>query len=295
MFASAVRTAQEFTRPVIMSMRGIDQKCKSAIGAFVVVNDEGWIITAAHIIGILHNLQDSRTKAIEREAKEEAIEKNRNLNAKARRRAIRKLDQLYGKEGILNHSAWWGWDGVTLKDVTTLNGGDVAIGRLEPFDAKDVNTYPHFVEPNDDLQIGTSLCRLGFPFHEIEPKWDAQSGNFELPPEALPIPFFPIEGIFTRQLLVGKHKTGYRIGFLETSSPGLRGQSGGPIIDRSGTVWAIQSQTKHLDLGFKAVTQEKPQKEEFQFLNVGWGTHPQTITGMFKDLKIQYQKAPPPK
>lgn len=38
--------------------------------------------------------------------------------------------------------------------------------------------------------------------------------------------------------------------FIETSTPRLRGQSGGPIFDVNGAIWAIQSQTHHLKLGF---------------------------------------------
>jgi hypothetical protein len=38
--------------------------------------------------------------------------------------------------------------------------------------------------------------------------------------------------------------------FVEMSSPGLRGQSGGPRFDVNGMVWGLQSRTQHLALGF---------------------------------------------
>lgn len=66
-----------------------------------------------------------------------------------------------------------------------------------------------------------------------------------------PIPMFPIDGIMTRNIISGKSQDGiFEFKWLETSSPGLRGQSGGPTFDKDGNIWALQSQTRHLPLGF---------------------------------------------
>ena len=75
---------------------------------------------------------------------------------------------------------------------------------------------------------------------------------------------------------------------LETSTPGLRGQSGGPIFDTNGDIWAIQSRTQHYDLGFKPKAMQSAQ-EEHQFLNVGLGVHVQTVLGFLDQLGIKYQ------
>ena len=37
---------------------------------------------------------------------------------------------------------------------------------------------------------------------------------------------------------------------IELSTPGLRGQSGGPLFDKDGIVCGMQSGTNHLHLGF---------------------------------------------
>ena len=37
---------------------------------------------------------------------------------------------------------------------------------------------------------------------------------------------------------------------LELSTPGLRGQSGGPLFDEDGLICGMQSSTNHLHLGF---------------------------------------------
>ena len=77
--------------------------------------------------------------------------------------------------------------------------------------------------------------------------------------------------------------------FLETSSPGLKGQSGGPICDTKGNIYAIQSQNMTLPLGFKGTIEEnKKIVEENQFLNVGIGVHPQTIVGLLNKHNIKF-------
>ncbi len=48
MFARAYDLAKSFTIPVTVSMRFYDGTVECGVGAAIVVNDEGWIITAAH-------------------------------------------------------------------------------------------------------------------------------------------------------------------------------------------------------------------------------------------------------
>jgi hypothetical protein len=43
---------------------------------------------------------------------------------------------------------------------------------------------------------------LGYPFIEFTPSYDETNSNFSLPPEQQNITFFPIEGIFTREIIV---------------------------------------------------------------------------------------------
>ncbi len=77
---------------------------------------------------------------------------------------------------------------------------------------------------------------------------------------------------------------------IETSSPGLKGQSGGPIFDKDGVIWGIQSTTHCLPLGFSpAVPDGKPHEKEHQFLNVGRGVHADTIVGAMNRVGIKFQ------
>lgn len=79
--------------------------------------------------------------------------------------------------------------------------------------------------------------------------------------------------------------------FIETSTPRLRGQSGGPIFDVNAAIWAIQSQTHHLRLGLGDNQKHSKEVEHLknQYLNVGWGTHSLTVTSLLAEKNLPYQ------
>lgn len=290
MFAKAVARARQFTSPVITSSVTQGGRSQAGIGAFIHVNDEGWILTAAHIVQVYRDYDSSMKQMQKHEADVAAIHADSSLKDKEKGKRLRALGRP-NPEWIRAFSLWWGKDGRQLRDVKVLPEGDLAIGRLDPFDPVDVLGYPDFKDPSKGVDSGTSLCRLGFPFHDVTPTFS--NGVFQLPPETFPIPLFPNEGILTRLVLIGKHQRGYDVGFLETSNPGLRGQSGGPIFDREGTVWAVQSQTRHMRLGFSPpVPGGRSGEVEHQFMNVGWGTHPATVVGALAEHGIKHSLSP---
>ena len=287
MFANATTIAVGFTRPIVISRRESSGKCFSAIGSYVVVNDEGWFVTACHIVQMLQQLADAVKAFQDHGVRRVQIERDQTLTDKARRKAL----ALHGtpkSDSITNYSVWWGADELKVMDLFGWPDCEIAAGRLEPFDPVFVGGYPIFKDPTKGFSPGTSVCKLGFPFHDIEPIW--AGGNFQLPPDKVPPPFFPIEGIVTRNISFGRTPSGHSKGWLETSSPGLRGQSGGPIYDQHGTVWGIQSQTAHLPLGFNPpVPGNKKGLVEHQFLNVGMGVHPETLVAFLTDRGIKHQ------
>jgi len=288
-FAKACALVRQFMQPVIISMRFYDKTVGCNGVNFLILNEEGWIVTVAHIFQSFQAFKKHRREIAEFQRYFQAIQEDQRLTAKQKRKSLRGIKA--NPRWITNHSFWWGKDGVSLKDIKVLPEADLALGRLDPFDSTFVKTYPTIKDPTINLNPGTSLCRLGFPFHELKTSFNEDTGNFELPPGVLPIPLFPLEGIFTRNVLVGKSKDGrYEIKFLETSSPGLRGHSGGPIFDTNGTVWAIQSRTHHFPLGFSPkVLRDGKEVEEHQFLNVGWGIHPEVIVSFLRDNGIRFK------
>lgn len=287
MFANAYKKTVSFTHPIIISVRLFDKEVKSSLGSYVVLNPEGWIVTAAHLLEAFPASQQHTKEIAAYKEQVLTIEQNQQLNVKQKRKEISRLKS--NPKWITNHSFWWGIDDIYLKELKVLPEGDLAVARLEPFDSKVISTYPTLKNPSS-LPLGTSLCKLGFPLFQIETTFNEESNSFELAPGTLPVPRFPIEGIYTRNIVMDKSRDGkYQIKFLETSSPGLRGQSGGPIFDTQGTVWAIQSRTVHFPLGFSPKVEKNGREvEENQFLSVGWGVHPELLVAFLNDHGINF-------
>jgi len=289
MFPKAYSLARCFTKPLIISMRFYNKTVECIGGAFVVLNDEGWVITAAHLWESFFAYQQ-HTKELQAHKKQlEELGQDQSLTGKKRNKELQRTKP--NPRWTTNHSFWWGWDSVSIKDVRALTEADIVIGRLEPFRRTMVQVYPTIKDPSKDLSPGTSLCKLGYPFHKLEASFDETKNAFTLAPGVVPLPLFPIEGIYTRNAVGGKSKDGkYEIKFLETSSPGLRGQSRGPILDTNGTVWAIQSRTTHFPLGFsRKVKKNGREVEENQFLSVGLGVHPELIVAFLTENGISFK------
>ena len=296
MFVRAFRLASAFTRPVVISTRTVRGECRGVVAACTVVNRDGWVLTAAHVLDLLRRLEEEAGRYRAYRAEVRDLDRARTSFDAARREKLRHLD-LPPPDSARDCSVWWGADGATLKDVRLMPASDLALGRLEPFDPTSIAHYPAFKTPNADYAPGRSLCRLGFPFHEIAPAWDEVRGAFVLPPEAFPIPLFPIEGMLTRFLSApppGASADGDAAPgkYVETSSPGLEGQSGGPVFDADGAVWAIQSHTRHLPLGFRPRAPGQPKGPALhQFLNVGVGVHAEAILALLDEAGVAHARA----
>lgn len=288
MFANAYKKTSIFTFPIIISLRFFDKTVECFLGSFVILNPEGWILTVAHLLHPFLAFQQHSKEVTVYNEQVYAIEQDQRLNARERRKRVKRLKS--NPKWITNHSFWWGSDIVKIQEFKVLPEADLAVGRIETFDPKTVSTYPILKNPSS-LLPGTSLCKLGFPFYQINASFNEESSTFMLPPGTLPVPRFPIEGIYTRNLMKGKSKDGkYEIKFIETSSPGLKGQSGGPIFDVNGTVWGIQSSTSHYPLGFSPKVKKSGREiEENQFLNVGVGVHPEVFIAFLRDNGIKFE------
>jgi len=276
MFAAALRRVIPFTHPAIISKRLASGQVECACATFIVLNAEGWILTAAHVINELVAKQTHDRERAKYEADVAAIVADARLNAKQRKREIAKLPR--NPQWITNVAYWWGADGVCADNFVGDPLTDLALSKLEPFDPAQVAAFPVFRDPANELVPGTSLCRLGFPFHEISATYDESADVFRLPDGTLPVPRFPMDGIYTRGAIFLDKASGRRVEYVETSTPGLRGQSGGPIFDVEGRICGLQSRTNHLTLGFSPVVKrEGKEVREHQFLNVGLGAHVKEI------------------
>ena len=290
MFGKAVAIAAGFTRPMVISSRTARGECASAIGAYVVVNAQGWILTAAHLLDIVRRHQESARR--HEGYRGNVVEFHRDLAAdkRYRRKGVRTF-QRPAADSVRHHSVWWGADGVRLVEARMMPAADLALGRLDPFDAASVARYPVFKDLARGYAPGRSLCKLGFPLHRIEPLYDETANTFTLPEGSVPLPMLPLDGMFTR--VVNTRAPGTGAGepsaFIETSSPSLIGQMGGPVFDAEAVVWGIQSHTAHHALGFHPpVPGAAAGQVEHQFLNTGLAVHAGVIRGWLDAEGVAY-------
>ena len=277
MFADAYEIASNFTVPVVVSIRFHTGEVECSVGSAIIVNRDGWVVTAAHMLQTheLHLRHQAEIAAYDREV--DAIRRGPG-NPPGKEKRIRALAG--GSRWIRNYSMWFGRDEWSIPTFHVLGTADLATGQIANFDPATVQGYPTFRDPTT-IRNASSVCRLGFPFHEITATFDEATGAFNLGPGSLPIPRFPNEGIITRFLDSGT-EDGIEVKLIETSTAGLRGQSGGPIFDIDGAVCGMQSRTAHLPLGFSPEVIVGGEKViEHQFLNVGLAVHCQTMLAFF--------------
>jgi hypothetical protein len=286
MFATACKLASRYTYPVIMARRHFDRTTKWGCAAFVVLNEQGWIATAAHLLAAEDALQRSCREISDYSGKIHAIRQDPRLSYQKKRQKISRLKA--NPKWVTNVTFWWGQDGIHLREVRLLPEADLAVGRLEPFDPERFRPFPVLKDPAS-LDVGTTLCKLGYPFQRIKVSYDETGGEFRLATGPLPLAGFPTEGIYTRTLSAGKSSDGrYEIKFLETSSPGITGQSGGPLFDSRGTLWGVQSRTDMHSIRILARTPGKARSEdEVLSLNLGVAIHPELLVNYLADNGIR--------
>lgn len=265
MFTEAVKVASFFTYPYVGLRSTVGGRTYTLLGSFVVLNAEGWIITSAHIF-------------------EEMLAAHRSA-----------AGQEPGDERVAHCSEIWAVPGFQSTKPAVKGGrispvADLALGKLEPFDADTLRSFPVLRDTNaEPLSQGETVCRYGFPFHAVDASFEESSG-FRVAPAAFPVPSFALDGIIAR-FNRRTSRDGASAMFVETSSPGLRGQSGGPLLDATGRLCGIQSQTAHLDLGFDAsyAGDDGTRVIERQFLNVGLASHVDEVRQLLDAEGVSYR------
>ena len=294
MFVSGIERAAQFTRPVHSIMRswGSPKVIPGAASLFF-VNSDGWALTCGHV-------------ARQFRVSDQLIEKYRKFGAeraqvpvgKKHKSAVSALEKKYGyTTGVtveLQNTFINCVEGQLALEVKLHPTVDVALLKFKGFTKLLCSTFPVFATDGTELKQGKFLCRLGFPFPEFtnfahEPSTDhirwTTTGR-------LYTPRFPIERMVTRHL---SGTSASVVGF-EMSTPGLKGQSGGPAFDVDGRVWGIQAATSHLDLDFDVDVEvlragQKRRVQDSAFLHVGHCVHVDVIKQFMRDNSVAFQEA----
>ena len=60
MFQTAIEKAQGYTLPVVISSRRQDGSTSSVVGTFIVLNKDGWMLTAWHIVDVIIKIEQEK-------------------------------------------------------------------------------------------------------------------------------------------------------------------------------------------------------------------------------------------
>src|SRR5688572_18947644 len=290
MFVQSIEKAAQFTRPIHSIIRTYaGKKIIPGAATLFFVNEEGYAITCKHVIELLAasdnlNKQYSHFKT-ERDKLPRDGQFKRNLKGL-------ELKNKYTDESIVQVKN-------TFVDCVDFMSGftwhvhpkhDLAILKFNDFKNLFNNGHAVFVKDSSTIKQGEFVCRLGFPFPEFTNfRFNEISDDIEWTKEGITAsPRLPIEGMVTRFLADEK------LFGIELSTPGLKGQSGGPLFNKDGIVYGMQFSTKHLHLGFDIIDKEiivnnKSKKvSDYSFLHLGQCIHVDTMKEFLKEKNVKY-------
>ena len=297
MFVDAVSKATQFTRPILFIARTYrSETVIPGLATLFFVNDSGSAITCRHVA---EQILQSDTINENYQNFTAAVSAAKTANPYNYKKEIRQLEKQFGyQNGVtVNMKCQFSRVPSPIRDVTIHIHPVYDLSILQFHDFQDLNYEPgniFLLENEDEIRQGKSLCRLGFPFPEFSNfAYNSAADNIEWTSAPSQVPCFPIDGIVTRHI---GNENGEIFG-IEMSTPGLRGQSGGPLFDRDGRIFGMQFATQHLHLGFDmeeapmVINGERKIIHNQPFLHVGQCLHIHVIKDFLDQHHIPYRTA----
>jgi hypothetical protein len=290
MFIDAIQKVDRFTRPIHIITRTYGGVMTAGTATLFFVNDEGIAVTCKHVADIIISADRINQQYYSFKRERDTLQRDRNfkenLSSLEKKYNLRNDSVVQIKNNFIN--CFDRIENITFHMHPVL---DLAILVFQGYNKKIYDGHAVFMRDQSLLKQGQYLCRLGYPFPEFsnfryneaidEIEW-TNTGN----PNS---PTFPIDGIITRF-----GSDGNKIVSIEMSTPGLRGQSGGPLFDTHGYVYGMQFLTNHLHLGFDIrdleITNDgkKEKVSNSPFLHVGHCVHVDRIIEFLKEHKVKH-------
>lgn len=292
MFVDAIEKVSTYTRPVNTIMRnyGGGPVIPGSATLFF-VNDEGVAVTCKHVAEMLVNSEQINGQY--RNFCQERSKIARDGKAKAAMKGL-ELKYRYEPHSTVQLKVNFLDCIDTMTEFTchlhpTL---DLAIIRFKGYNNLLYRNHAVFMADTSRIKQGMGLCRLGFPFPEFSNfRFNETSDDIEWTNEGIRhSPRFPIDGMVTR-FLADQQQQLYGI---ELSTPGLRGQSGGPLFDNQGLVCGMQFSTKHLHLGFDIIDKDivinnrHKKISDYSFMHLGQCIHADAIKNFLRQHQVKF-------
>jgi hypothetical protein len=293
MFAEAIEKTSSFTRPIHSISRYYNSKIvHPGAATLFFVNSDGWALTCGHVARPLP-LADQIAESYKKFKGDFASGRGKMQEKKLRKELERKYQYTRQSTVELRNRFMNCVQGNLDVEVRFHNKLDVALIKFNAIERVLCESFPVFAKDSSGLKQGKFLCRLGFPFPEFTNfTYNEAKDTIEWTITGkADTPRFPIEGMVTRHLLGESNEI---VGF-EMSTPGLRGQSGGPTFDSDGKIWGMQAATGHLDLNFdidqEVIRDALPKRvKDSAFLHVGHCIHIDILKSFMRENSVHFNE-----
>ncbi|MCQ2070259.1 MAG: serine protease [archaeon] len=287
MFSKAFEKAFKYTKPLIISTRTVDGTVKSEVGTYFFINREGYAITAGHFFDSFMKYQADQ-KSLKGLGNKSGDGKTIEMT-KGNTTDEYVIQEPHAKgdpKWITNHSFWFGVDGARLANVFVNRQLDIAVMKLDNVKEEFIGTVPVFGDM-DALKPGTTLCRMGFPLFTANTEFDLGKRAFRI--TNLPLPMFTDDTVHSRNIIKGKSKDGYDLMYLETATPGLNGQDGGPLFDSEGRVYGMHVANETYVGAYSTHTRKGNEVSvQSHDKDVGMAVHGKVILKLLRDRKVDF-------
>lgn len=294
MFETAIEKISGFTRPLHTISRTYGGLVIPGSATFFFVNNAGVAITCKHVANMIPSADTINAAYLQFKAERDKLANDgrypKLLNGLELKYKYGKETTVQLKNNFLN--CFDKLEQIVSHVHPTL---DLAIVEFKGFEKIFYTNHASFIKDSSKIKQGKYLCRIGFPFPEFNNfKHNPATDDIEWTSTGNPnSPTFPIDGIVTR--FVGDATEG--ITGIEMSTPGLRGQSGGPLFDTDGKIYGMQFATNHLHLGFDMQDKEivnngkKIKVSNYPFLHVGLCVHVDKIKAFLQQHAIDFTES----
>ena len=280
MYKKSIKENSRYLIPFIEGIKyyGKDQ-IEHNLGTMMVLNKNGDILTCKHIANeFIANLElGEKYKNIIKE-----------INNVKNDKELKKIEEKYqiNKDSVVlsNINLPFNVDGRVQIDIKVHKYLDLAIIRFK--DIKfNMDNYPIFSKNLPEQ--GQSICKLGFAFPEYDFfEYSKKQENIVMKKNIVAnFPLFPLDGIVTRHIMDDNQE----LSMFEMSTPGLGGQSGGPIFNPDGIVYGIQSMTKYMKLPLNLIN-SNDKIDINPYISLGVGISSVEIIKLLEENKIDFNK-----
>lgn len=272
MFRNAIKKGLQYIRPLITGkLIYKDKSIVNSLSTLIVLNKNGDILTT---------LTNAELFLIEDDNNEVFPNILNEIDNAPKERQKKKIEEKYG----IKDNSIVGIHNVII-DIAKNPGKlniikhpylDLAIVKIENKKNILVDEFPKFV--NKPIDIGTSVCNLGFAFPEYKAfEYDKESKKIISTNEVMNFPVFPTEGMITRNI-IDKQDI---LSMIETSNEVITGTQGGVLLNKDGNVLGMLAGTN--------IIKSTIPGDDFN-MRLGISINSQTIIKFLKDNDIEFEE-----